>query len=69
MSSIPAIVRQRDVTRILLGAKAAGVEMGVVIKDGEARFVPLDQMVDTPEPSALEAWRRKRDADKARGRS
>lgn len=69
MSSIPAIVRQRDVTRILRGARAAGVEMGVVIKDGEARFVPLDQIIDAPEPSSLEAWRRKRDADKARGRS
>lgn len=68
MSSRPAIVKQRDVTRIMRGAAAAGVPMGIIVKDGEARFVPLDQMVDTPEPSALEAWRRKRDADKARGR-
>lgn len=69
MSSSPALVKQRDVTRILRGAKAAGVSLGIVVKNGEARFVPLDQIVDTPEPSALEAWRRKRDADKARGRS
>jgi hypothetical protein len=69
MASRPAIVTQRDVTRIIRGAAAAGVAMGVIVRDGEARFVPLDQMVDTPEPSALEAWRRKRDADKARGNS
>ncbi len=69
MSSSPAVVKQRDVTRILRGARAAGVEMGVIIRDGEARFVPLAQIIETPEPSALEAWRRKRDADKARGRS
>ena len=69
MSSRPAIVKQRDVTRIMRGAAAAGVAMGIIVKDGEARFVPLDQIVETPEPSALEAWRRKRDADKARGRS
>lgn len=69
MSSRPAIVTQRDVTRIIRGAAAAGVAMGVIVKDGEARFVPLDQIVETPEPSALEAWSRKRDADKARGRS
>lgn len=69
MASSPAIVKQRDVTRIMRGAKAAGVELGIIVKNGQAHFVPLDQIVETPEPSALEAWRRKRDADKARGRS
>lgn len=69
MSSSAAIVRQRDVTRIMRGAKAAGVDLGIIIKNGQAHFVPLDQIIDTPEPSALEAWRAKRDADKARGRS
>lgn len=69
MASSPAIVKQRDVTRIMRGARAAGVELGIVIKNGQAHFLPLDQIVETPEPSALEAWRRKRDADKARGRS
>ena len=69
MSSSPAIVKQRDVTRIMRGAKAAGVELGIIIKNGQAHFVPLDQIIEIPEPSALDAWRRKRDADKARGRS
>lgn len=69
MSSQPAIIKQRDVTRIMRGAAAAGIAMGIIVKDGEARFVPLDQIIETPEPSALEAWRRKRDADKARGHS
>lgn len=69
MASSPAIVKQRDVTRIIRGARAAGVDLGIVIKNGQAHFLPLDQIIETPEPSALEAWRRKRDADKARGRS
>jgi len=69
LSSSPAVVKQRDVTRIMRGAKAAGVELGIIIKNGQAHFVPLDQIIDTPEPSALEAWRAKRDADKASGRS
>ena len=69
MSSRPAIVKQRDVTRIIRGAAAAGIAMGIIVKDGKAHFVPLDQIIETPEPSALDAWRRKRDADKARGRS
>lgn len=68
MASRPAIVTQRDVTRIIRGAAAAGISMGIVVKDGEARFLPLDQMVDVPEPSALDKWKAKRDADKARGR-
>lgn len=69
MSSSPAIVKQRDVTRIMRGAKAAGVDLGIIIKNGQAHFVPLDQIIETPEPSALEAWRAKRNADKARGGS
>jgi hypothetical protein len=69
MSSSPAIVKQRDVTRIMRGARAAGVELGIIIKNGQAHFVPLDQIKEESEPSALEAWRAKRNADKARGRS
>lgn len=65
MPSKPAIVRQRDVTRILKGAAAAGIALGVVIRDGEARFVPVDELVPANEPSALDAWRAKRDARKA----
>jgi len=69
MASRPAIVKQRDVTRIMRGAAAAGITMGIVVKDGTAQFLPLDQIVAAQEPSALEAWKAKRDADKARGRS
>jgi hypothetical protein len=69
MSSKPAIIRQRDVTRILKGAAAAGIALGVVIRDGEARFVPVDELVAANEPSALEAWRARRDARKAGGRA
>lgn len=69
MPSKPALVKQRDVTRIMRGAEAAGVSMGIVVKNGEVRFLPVSEIVDTPEPSALEAWRAKRNADKARGHS
>lgn len=69
MSGRPAIVRQRDVTRILKGAAAAGVTLGVVIRDGEARFVPVDGLIAGEEPSTLAAWRAKRDARKAGGRA
>lgn len=65
MPSKPAIVRQRDVTRIMKGAAAAGIVLGIVIRDGEARFVPVDELVPADEPSALDAWRAKRDARKA----
>lgn len=69
MSGRPAIVRQRDVTRILKGAAAAGVTLGVVVRDGEARFVPVDGLIAAEEPSTLAAWRAKRDARKAGGRA
>lgn len=65
MPSKPAIVTQRDVTRILKGAAAAGVVFGVVVTNGEARFVPVDDMKPANEPSELEAWKAKRDARKA----
>jgi hypothetical protein len=67
MSSKPAIIRQRDVTRILKGGLAAGVALGVLVKDGEARFVPVDELVAAKEPSSLAKWRRARDAGEIDG--
>lgn len=64
MSSRPAIIKQRDVTRIVKGAAAAGITLGIVVKDGEVRFVPVDQLKPAEEPSALERWKAKRDAGK-----
>lgn len=69
MPSKPAIIRQSDVTRILKGAAAAGVVYGVVIRDGEARFVPVDDQPPPEAPSALERFRARRHASKARGHS
>ena len=69
MPSKPAVIRQRDVTRILKGAAAAGVVWGLVVKDGEARFVPVDELVAANEPSALEQFRTARNASRARGHS
>ena len=69
MGSRPAIVRQKDVTRIIKGAAAAGVALGVIIRDGEARFVPVDELKPAAEPSALERFRAVRNASKARGHS
>jgi hypothetical protein len=69
MSSKPAIIRQRDVTRILKGAAAAGVVWGLVVRDGEARFVPVDELKAANEPSALDAWEASQNARKAGGRA
>jgi hypothetical protein len=69
VSSRPALVRQRDVTRILKGAAAAGVAYAVIVKDGEARFVPVDDLPPEAAPSALERFRAARNASKARGHS
>lgn len=68
MASKPAIITQRDVTRIMRGAQAAGITMGIVVRNGEARFLPLDQIVEAAEPSALERWKANR-AGETRGNS
>lgn len=65
MSARPAIVRQKDVTRILKGAAAAGVTLELVIKDGEARFVQVDGAESTDAPSDITEWRKRRNARKA----
>ena len=69
MASRPAIICQKDVTRIVKGYAAAGITMGMVVRNGEAVFLPLDEIRKTDAPSALERWQADRDADKARGDS
>lgn len=69
MASKPAIVCQRDVTRIMRGAKAAGITMGIVVRSGEVAFLPVDEIKNSNGQSALERWKGKRDADRARGDS
>jgi hypothetical protein len=41
VSSKPAIIRQRDVTRIVKGYAAAGVAVKTVVVDGVPQFVPI----------------------------
>lgn len=41
MSSKPAIIRQRDVTRIVKGYAAAGVSVKITVVDGKLVFVPV----------------------------
>jgi len=69
MPSKPALIRQRDVTRIYKGAAAAGVKLELIIRDGEPHFVPVDELSVANQPAALEAWRTRRDARKAGGRA
>jgi hypothetical protein len=71
MASRPAIICQKDVTRIVKGAAAAGITMGIVVRDGEVRFIPVDQIKSDVAPSALERWkaRQKRYAGEADGDS
>lgn len=65
MSGRPAIIKQRDVERILKGAAAAGVTLGITVKNGEVHFLPIDQIKPAAEPSALEKFKAERDARKA----
>lgn len=55
MPSRPALIPQRDVTRIVKGFAAAGITVGIVIKDGVARFVPVDELKAANEPSVPDA--------------
>ena len=65
MVAKPARIKQSDVTRILKGAKAAGVEMSIVVTAEEVRFVPVDH-APKGESNALKDWIAKRDARRAR---
>ena len=67
MSSPKAIVTQRDVTRIVKGAAAAGVSMGIVVKNGEVRFLPVDEIKSAEAPSSLARWRAARNAGETDG--
>jgi hypothetical protein len=67
VSSKPAIVRQRDVTRIMRGAKAAGISMGIVVTAGEVRFLPLDEIKGAEPRSTLNGWKAARDAGEVDG--
>jgi hypothetical protein len=60
------MIRQSDVTRIIKGAAAAGVTMGIVVTSGEVRFVPLDEMAPEQKLTDLDRWKAKRDARKAK---
>lgn len=66
MSARPAIIKQSDVKRILNGAKAAGITMGIVVTGKEVRFVPVDEIEADKKVSALDQWKAKRDARKAK---
>ncbi len=65
----PAIIRQRDVTRIVKGCAAAGITMGIIVTASEVRFVPVDELPAPEAPSALERFKSVRNASKARGHS
>jgi hypothetical protein len=67
VSSRPAIIKQRDVTRIVKGYAAAGITVGIVVKDGRAEFLPVDEIKGTAEPSSLAKWRAARDAGEVDG--
>lgn len=66
MVARPALIRQSDVTRIMQGAKAAGVSLGIVVTGQEVRFVPVDDIEKQAKPTALDQWRAKRNAKRAK---
>ena len=65
MTRRPARVTQAEITRILAGARKAGIDMGIVVTVGEVRFVPVDSMPPDQKLTALDEWKAKRDARKA----
>lgn len=67
MASRPALICQKDVTRIVKGAAAAGITMGIVVKNGEVRFLPVDQIKSTAALSDLEQWRTAKNAGETDG--
>ncbi|GHA15525.1 hypothetical protein GCM10007989_07880 [Devosia pacifica] len=69
MVARPALIRQSDVTRIMRGAKDAGITMGIVVTTGEVRFVPVDEMEPEQKLSGLDQWKAKRDARKAKAQA
>jgi hypothetical protein len=69
VSSKPALIRQSDVTRIVKGAAAAGISLGIVVANGEVRFLPVDELKPAAEPSALERFKAARRASKSGGHS
>jgi hypothetical protein len=62
----PAIIKQSDVTRIMRGAQAAGITLGIVVTSHEVRFVPVDTAKTEQTLSDLDRWKAKRDARKAK---
>ncbi len=64
MVARPAIITQTDVQRILKGARAAGITMGIVVTGREVRFVPVDALEPEQKVSALDQWKAKRDGRK-----
>jgi hypothetical protein len=69
MVAKPALIKQSDVTRIMRGAKAAGITMGIVVTNGEVRFVPIDEIEQDKKLSDLDQWRAKRDARQAKAQA
>ena len=55
MASRKALITQRDVTRILKGAKAAGETLSIVVKGDEVHFLQPGNV--EPKASALAEFR------------
>jgi predicted type IV restriction endonuclease len=69
MTGRSAIIKQRDVERILKGAAAAGTKLGIVVTNGEVRFLPVDDILPAEPGDELEQYRNKRDERRARRRA
>lgn len=61
MGSRPALIRQRDVKRIVKGYADAGVVVEMKVENGVARFIPVDTSrpanEPSPKPDAEDAYR------------
>lgn len=56
-----AIIKQRDVTRIVKGYAEAGITVGMTVRNGVPVFLPVDEIrpanEPSPQPDAEEAYR------------
>lgn len=55
MGSRPAIIKQRDVTRIVKGYAEAGVAVEMYVENGVPIFRPVDMIKAANEPSSESA--------------
>ena len=66
MPSRPAIATKAEVKRIVEGFSDAGITVGMMVTKDGYWFAPIDKMDVAPSDNALDRFKAKRDARKAK---